>query len=73
MARKRYLSFRIAFIFSVFIAAAFAVGARMNHGNGFYPILDFSRFRSKVVILFVIFLLLMFFYAGDTAFIYFQF
>ena len=61
------------FIFGLIIAAAFAVGARMNHGNGFYPLLDFSRFRSKVVILFVIFLLLMFFYAGDTAFIYFQF
>lgn len=61
------------FIYGLIIAAAFAIGARKNNGDGFYPLLDFSKFRSKVLILIVILLMLMFFYAGDTAFIYFQF
>ncbi|NLI53881.1 MAG: MBOAT family protein [Clostridiales bacterium] len=61
------------FIYGAIIAAAFAVGALRNNGNGFYPLLDFSKFYSKVLILLVILLTLMFFYAGDTAFIYFQF
>ncbi len=61
------------FIYAAIIAAAYAVGSLKNRGNGFYPLLDFSKFYSKVLILLVILLTLMFFYVGDTAFIYFQF
>lgn len=61
------------FIFAAIIGIAYLVGIVKNNGNGFYPVMNLNRFRSKVIILFVIFLMLMFFYAGDTAFIYFQF
>ena len=60
-------------VFAVLIALASAVGYRRNAGHGFYPVLDLSRFWPKVVLLLAILLTLMFFYAGDTAFIYFQF
>ncbi len=61
------------FIYAAIIGIAFAVGIVKNRGNGFYPLLNFNRFISKVIIILVILLTFMFFYAGDTAFIYFQF
>ncbi len=65
--------FVYTFIFAGIIGIATAIGAVKNQGHGYYPILDLSRFWPKVVLLLVILLTLMFFYAGDTAFIYFQF
>jgi len=61
------------FLFAAVIGVATVIGSLRNHGHGFYPLLDFSKFWSKVLLIFVILLTLMFFYAGDTAFIYFQF
>ncbi|MDP3447726.1 MAG: MBOAT family protein [Eubacteriales bacterium] len=61
------------FVFAGIIAIASAIGYNRNQGHGFYPLLDLSRFWSKVALIFAIILMLMFFYAGDTAFIYFQF
>ena len=55
------------------IIVATVIGAIRNHGHGYYPILNLSKFWPKVVLILVILLTLMFFYAGDTAFIYFQF
>ena len=65
--------FVFTFIFAAVIIAATVIGAVRNHGHGYYPILDLSKFWPKVVLILVILLTLMFFYAGDTAFIYFQF
>ena len=65
--------FVYTFIFAGIIGIATAIGAIRNQGHGYYPILDLNKFWSKVVLLLVILLTLMFFYAGDTAFIYFQF
>lgn len=61
------------FIFAAIIALASIIGVRNNQGHGYYPILNLSKFWPKVLLLFVILLTVMFFYAGDTAFIYFQF
>ena len=44
-----------------------------NNGNGFYPILDLTKLRNKIVICLVVWIILIFSYGGDTAFIYFQF
>lgn len=65
--------FVFTFLFAAIIIIATLIGSVRNHGHGYYPLLDFNRFGSKVLIIFVILLTLMFFYAGDTAFIYFQF
>ena len=65
--------FVYTFIFAAIIGVASVIGAVRNQGHGYYPILDLSKFWSKVVLILVILLTLMFFYAGDTAFIYFQF
>jgi TRAP-type C4-dicarboxylate transport system permease small subunit len=65
--------FVFTFVFAGIIALASVVGYQRNQGHGYYPLLDLSRFWPKVVLLFTILLMLMFFYAGDTAFIYFQF
>ena len=65
--------FVFTFIFAAVIIAATVIGAVRNHGHGYYPILNLSKFWPKVVLILVILLTLMFFYAGDTAFIYFQF
>ena len=65
--------FVYTFIFAGIIGIATAIGAKRNQGHGYYPILNLSKFWSKVVLILVILLTLMFFYAGDTAFIYFQF
>ena len=55
------------------IAIATAIGAIKNHGHGYYPVLDLSKFWNKVILILAVIVTLMFFYAGDTAFIYFQF
>lgn len=65
--------FVYTFIFAALIIVASVIGSVKNNGHGYYPLLDFSKFSSKVLILLMILLTLMFFYAGDTAFIYFQF
>lgn len=61
------------FLFAAVIGVATLIGAVKNQGHGYYPLLDLSKFWPKVLILLIILLTLMFFYAGDTAFIYFQF
>ncbi|MEN6634833.1 MAG: MBOAT family O-acyltransferase [Clostridiaceae bacterium] len=61
------------FLFAAVIGVATLIGAVKNQGHGYYPLLDLSKFWPKVLILIIILLTLMFFYAGDTAFIYFQF
>lgn len=61
------------FLFVGVIAIATAIGAVKNQRHGFYPVLDLSKFWNKVILILAILLTLMFFYAGDTAFIYFQF
>ena len=65
--------FVYTFIFAGIIGIATAIGAIRNQGHGYYPILNLERFWPKVVLILAILLTLMFFYAGDTAFIYFQF
>lgn len=65
--------FVFTFIFAAIIALASVVGMRRNQGHGYYPVLNLSKFWPKVLLLFVILMTIMFFYAGDTAFIYFQF
>jgi alginate O-acetyltransferase complex protein AlgI len=52
-----------------------ASGSNANHVevNGFYPILDLSKFRDMVVFFVVIGLIIAFAYAGANPFIYFQF
>lgn len=65
--------FVYTFLFAAIIGVATAIGSARNDGHGYYPLLDLSKFWNKVLLLFVILLTLMFFYAGDTAFIYFQF
>ena len=68
----RYYSV-FTFVFAGVIAIATAIGAVKNQRHGFYPVLDLSKFWNKVILILAILLTLMFFYAGDTAFIYFQF
>ena len=65
--------FVYTFIFAAVVGIATAIGAIRNQGHGYYPVLNLSKFWSKVVLILAILLTLMFFYAGDTAFIYFQF
>jgi alginate O-acetyltransferase complex protein AlgI len=61
------------FLFAGVIAIATAIGAVKNHGHGYYPVLDLNKFWNKVILILAVLITLMFFYAGDTAFIYFQF
>jgi alginate O-acetyltransferase complex protein AlgI len=65
--------FVYTFVFAAIIGIATAIGSIRNHGHGYYPILNLNRFWPKVALILVVLLTLMFFYAGDTAFIYFQF
>lgn len=65
--------FVYTFVFAVIILAFTVIGSVTNRGHGYYPVLDLSRFWHKVALIFAILLTMMFFYAGDTAFIYFQF
>jgi len=65
--------FVFTFIFAAIIGIATVVGVIKNQGHGYYPVLNLQKFWSKVILLLVILLTFMFFYAGDTAFIYFQF
>ncbi len=65
--------FVFTFVFAAIIIIAIAIGSVKNHGHGYYPLLDFNKFSSKVLIILIVLLTMMFFYAGDTAFIYFQF
>jgi hypothetical protein len=52
-----------------------AIGDNTNHIeiNGFYPILDLSKFWSMVVFFVVIGFIIAFAYTGANPFIYFQF
>ena len=61
------------YLFVAIIAMATAVGVIQNQGHGFYPLLPLDRFWAKVVILLVILLTFIFYYAGNNVFIYFQF
>lgn len=61
------------FLFAGVIAIATAIGVVKNHGHGYYPVLDLNKFWNKVILILAVLITLMFFYAGDTAFIYFQF
>ena len=65
--------FVFTFIFAAVIGVATIVGVVKNQGHGYYPVLNLKKFWPKVFLLLVILLTMMFFYAGDTAFIYFQF
>ena len=65
--------FVFTFLFAAVIGIAMAIGSARNGGHGFYPLLDLRKFRNQALLIFVILMTLMFFYAGDTAFIYFQF
>jgi alginate O-acetyltransferase complex protein AlgI len=65
--------FVYTFVFAAIILAFTAIGSVTNRGHGYYPVLDLSKFWHKVALIFAILLTMMFFYAGDTAFIYFQF
>lgn len=55
----------------VFCACVWAYLAHRR--EGFYPILNLSRFSGRVVFCIVIWLILAFYYPGDNSFIYFQF
>jgi len=65
--------FVFTFLFAAIIGVATAIAVVKNHGHGYYPVLNLNKFWPKVLLLFVILMTIMFFYAGDTAFIYFQF
>jgi alginate O-acetyltransferase complex protein AlgI len=65
--------FVFTFVFAAIIGIATTIASIRNHGHGYYPILNTDRFWPKVALILVVLLTLMFFYAGDTAFIYFQF
>lgn len=59
----------------VFIILVIAIQVRgyLRGGNGYYPHLDLSKFRNKIIIIVVILLSMVFAYQGETAFIYQQF
>ena len=65
--------FVFTFIFAAIVGVATVIAVVKNQGHGYYPVLNLSKFWPKVLLLFVILMTIMFFYAGDTAFIYFQF
>ena len=65
--------FVFTFLFAAIIGVATVIAVVKNHGHGYYPVLNLNKFWPKVLLLFVILMTIMFFYAGDTAFIYFQF
>ncbi|MDL2328086.1 MBOAT family protein [Ruminococcaceae bacterium OttesenSCG-928-A11] len=60
-------------IFVLVIGVAFVMGMVRNAWSGYYPVLDIGKFQGQFIVAFVVFMTLIFFYAGDTAFIYFQF
>lgn len=62
-----------AIIYIVICALGHIFVAVCKGGDAEYPNMDFTKFRSWFFLWFVILLTLMFFYAGDTAFIYSQF
>lgn len=60
----------------VYTAAVFAghlTAVIKNKAEGFYPFVRLDRMSGQFAVALTIFLTLMFFYAGNTAFIYFQF
>ncbi|HWQ98165.1 MAG TPA: MBOAT family O-acyltransferase [Clostridia bacterium] len=65
--------FVFTFLFAAIVGVATVIAVVKNQGHGYYPVLNLNRFWPKVLLLFVILMTIMFFYAGDTAFIYFQF
>lgn len=60
-------------VYGLLIFVCYIVSHIRNGSNGFYPILNLQKFWTRVLLWIVIWLILAFFYAGDTAFIYFQF
>ncbi len=60
-------------IYGILLAVIHAWALFYNRSEGTYPVLSLEAYKSKLAICLVLWGIVIFAYAGDTAFIYFQF
>ncbi len=60
-------------VYGLLVFGVHMIVLKRNSGNGYYPIIDLSKFRNKFLLCLLIWIIVIFSYDGDNAFIYFQF
>lgn len=60
-------------IYAIFIFVGHLAAIKYNFGHGYYPTAELSKFRNKFLFCLLIWLVIIFSYDGNNAFIYFQF
>lgn len=68
---RYYYTWSLLFVPLVFIVSLYAY--KKNGGNGYYIILDLSKFRNKVIFCTLVLLIIILMYVGENYFMYFKF